>query len=475
MPSSSNHQTHHREASPPHKHHRVHDMLAALSFEQIFHHHPHDHGRPHGWNNPHNSQHSNDSEALQTTAPESESSRRTLPSKHALTKLGSKRTKRRSSAHLQVNHMMHGTLDPEGHVEDVFYDALQFGDHPDNPDEFKVVHLRESITIPSILVDADAIEAYIQHNYQNDSSLHEDGDTSESVSPLSPYPTVINDRTTESGWSRPSAPPPPPDELPLRFLRAGKGDVAEGLRRYHATLQWRANLGMDTILREPNEDFDLIKSHYPAFYHGRAKSGQPVFFECPPRTNLKALRRGGVSLEKLLRYYAMLTEFGWQYVERDDLARSVYVIDLQGMRLGDFVGEVIDFVKKASAFTSQHYPERAGYVMVINVPSWFKLIWNVVKSFVDEVTLDKISILRGSAEIQARMRELISVENIPSEYGGISTTPLGESKEEHLLRDLIRHNNALAKVAKGEEYTVCNGAHGNPPCRFCSWVPARSY
>ena len=42
----------------------------------------------------------------------------------------------------------------------------------------------------------------------------------------------------------------------------------------------------------------------------------------------------------------------------------------------DFVGESVDFVKKASAFSAQHYPERAGFVFVVNVPSWFKMIWN---------------------------------------------------------------------------------------------------
>ena len=170
----------------------------------------------------------------------------------------------------------------------------------------------------------------------------------------------------------PFAPPLPPTEVPLRFLRAGKGDPIEGRRRYQETLLWRKQVGMDTILKEPHEKFELIKQHYPHYFHLRGRNNEPVYYEKPAKTNLRALRAGGVDLDKLLRHYAMITEFGWQCVERDDMARSITVIDLQGIRLMDFAGECIDFVRKASAFTGAHYPERAGHVLVINVPSWFK-------------------------------------------------------------------------------------------------------
>ena len=97
------------------------------------------------------------------------------------------------------------------------------------------------------------------------------------------------------------------------------------------------------------------------------------------------------------------------------------------------------------------------------------MIWKVVKPMVDEVTLKKISIVRGKNAVFEALAEKIPVENIPPEYGGKSM-PLGESPEENALRDLIRHNNALAN---GD--FSCGGKAANPPCRFCSWGPARSY
>jgi hypothetical protein len=359
--------------------------------------------------------------------------------------------------HVKINTILRGTMDPEGAVADLFYDAVEFGDG-DHGDEFKLDFRRESVVLHNILANViiseeDEVEAI--HEEPEDRLIREQSerDLAAGIEVIAPLP--LN--------------PKPPKELPLRFLLAGKGNVDEGLKRYEATLQWRKENKIDDILREPSPNFALIKEHYPHYYHGRGRAGECCYYEQPPKTNLKALKQGGVTIDKLLHHYAMVTEFQWQYLERDDLARSITIIDLEGIRFMDFAGEVIDFVKRASAFTGQHYPERAGLVFVINVPGWFKVIWNVVKPMVDDVTLQKIYILRGKEEVRQKMEEWIAPENIPIEYGGTSTS-LGTSSEEKLMADLMEHNNALARGEK-----VCTGSKGSPACRFCSWVPARSY
>ena len=131
------------------------------------------------------------------------------------------------------------------------------------------------------------------------------------------------------------------------------------------------------------------------------------------------------------------------------------------------MGEVVDFVKKASALSATHYPERAGCVFVINVPTWFRFIWSVVKPWVDEVTLQKIFILRGQEEIRNAMMQRIDIQHIPVEYGGQGGR-LGESHEERTLWELAQHNNA---IARGEQ--PCPGPQGG--CKFCTWAPPRSY
>ena len=116
--------------------------------------------------------------------------------------------------------------------------------------------------------------------------------------------------------------------------------------------------------------FEMVKRNYPHYFHLRGKNGEPVFFESPAKTNLAALRAGGMDLPGPVRHYAMVTEFQWQFIETNDFARSITVFDLEGIRMTDFVGECVEYVKMCSRFTGQHYPERAGHVIVINVPRW---------------------------------------------------------------------------------------------------------
>lgn len=294
------------------------------------------------------------------------------------------------------------------------------------------------------------------------------------------HPAFQNEELTPtSSYSYSSValpPPPPPQDLPLRFLNAGKGDVEEGWRRYKKTLQWRQEENIDTILREAYPDFVLIKQHYPHFYHLTGHNGQPVYYEQPAKTDLQALRDSSVTFPQLLRHYIMITEFQWQMLNRDDYMTSIFVIDLEGIRMRDFVGETVDFVKKMSTLAALHYPERAGQVFVVNVPRWFQLIWKVVKTIVDESTLRKIFILRGKEEILESLKQHVPFSHIPPEYGGGSAYKLGDAPEEVILANLMRHNLQLAKTGQ----PMCTSCHGIKnsqqwPCNFCSWTPARSY
>lgn len=265
--------------------------------------------------------------------------------------------------------------------------------------------------------------------------------------------------------------------MPLRFLRAGKNDPEEGMRRYEATLQWRKEHRIDTILREPQHKFHIIKENYKTYFHLRGYKNEPVFYELPTQTNLKVLRQNGISTDKLIRFYTTMQEFLWQVVEPDDMARSIYILDMKGLGLYDFAGEVVDFVKKASGFTGQHYPERAGAVFIVNVPGFFKFIWNVVKGWIDPVTLKKIYILRGADETIKHLQERIPLENIPPEYGGASM-PLGESPEEKQWAEWIQHNNEMDLKRKAESSSSSSSSSGNIPPEFCphrNWRLKRAY
>jgi len=235
-----------------------------------------------------------------------------------------------------------------------------------------------------------------------------------------------------------------------RYLRATRGDVFEAQRRLTATLHWRAQNRMDDILSRPHPHIDVLKRHYPHAYHMRGYHGEPVYYERPGKIDLDALKAAGLTLDHLLTHYALVTEFIWTCIspyQDGPVSKGITVIDLDGVRLRDFAGDVVTFVKRAASFTGQHYPERSGIIYVLNAPSFFQLIWRrVVAPLVDPVTLGKVRVVDSNTPdrphaIRDALMQTIPIENIPREYGGMSDIPLGASPEERWFRDLIDQNN----------------------------------
>ena len=101
------------------------------------------------------------------------------------------------------------------------------------------------------------------------------------------------------------------------------------------------------------------------------------------------------------------------------------------MKMTDIAGEVVEFVRKASAVSGTHYPERSAYIYIINIPTWFSYVWSGIKTVIDPVTREKIHMV-PTQNVLKSLREHISEDQIPSDYGG-SGVALGYSDEERRM------------------------------------------
>ncbi len=288
-----------------------------------------------------------------------------------------------------------------------------------------------------------------QYTYQTTHQVAPE-DQMQSLHPLQ------SDPPREPPARHPDAPPVPPTALLFpsgtweRYLRAMGGDVFEAQRRLTATLHWRMQNGMDDILSRPHPHIGILKRCYPHAYHLRGYQGEPVYYESPGKIDMDAMKLAGLTVEHLLRHYALVTEFIWTAIsphQDGPGSKGITVIDLDGVRLRDFVGDVVTFVKSAASFTGKHYPDRCGTIYVLNAPSFFQLIWRrVVAPLVDPATLVKVRVvdsntLHNPYAIRDALMQTIPIENIPREYGGLSDIPIGFSPEEQMFRALIDQNN----------------------------------
>ena len=97
------------------------------------------------------------------------------------------------------------------------------------------------------------------------------------------------------------------------------------------------------------------------------------------------------------------------------LETSCTIMDMKGVGVSK-ISSVYGYVKQASAISQDHYPERLGKLYIVNAPWGFSGAFNMIKGFLDPVTVAKIHILGSS--YQHDLLQQIPAENLPKVLGG---------------------------------------------------------
>ena len=91
------------------------------------------------------------------------------------------------------------------------------------------------------------------------------------------------------------------------------------------------------------------------------------------------------------------------------------IMDMKGVGVSK-ISSVYGYVKSASGISQDHYPERLGKLYIINAPWGFGGAFNLIKGFLDPVTVAKIHVL--GTGYQSELLGQIPAENLPKEFGG---------------------------------------------------------
>ncbi|KAJ1547521.1 cytosolic factor, phosphatidylinositol/phosphatidylcholine transfer protein [Nowakowskiella sp. JEL0078] len=218
------------------------------------------------------------------------------------------------------------------------------------------------------------------------------------------------------------------DHLLLRFLRARKFDLTNSLKMFLDYETWRATFngqGVDVIVKNWEfPEMPIISTYYPRFYHKTDKVGRPLYIELLGIMNLdqilavstldRCLIQHVVEYEKLVNYRLPACSDAAGY----RIEQSCTIIDLKGVSLSNF-SRCFSFVQKVSAVAQNYYPEMLGRMFIVNAPMLFTAVWQLVKPLLDEVTVNKISILGSS--YTKNLLEVIDENNLPTMFGGKST------------------------------------------------------
>jgi len=210
----------------------------------------------------------------------------------------------------------------------------------------------------------------------------------------------------------------------LRFLRARDFDLAKSWTMFENHLKWYEAEKIGTILKNPPAKYrELYRKAVPHAHHGVDKQGRPVYYQKTGKAQVE-------TLSKFVPTYDMLRVHLWdmehlqnvlfkEASEREGkrVETVVNILDLTGWKLAH--RGLIPGLAAITRVDEDNYPETLGASIIINAPSVFPMIWNLVKGFLDPVVASKVEVL-GSDYKAVLLEKYFDADQLPEEYGGES-------------------------------------------------------
>ena len=209
-----------------------------------------------------------------------------------------------------------------------------------------------------------------------------------------------------------------PDGIPTRFLTMQKNDRVAAKKSFKATLAWREKHDVDTILSRPHPKFDQCKAVISHYFSGRDKEGNPIFIQQFGRINFEYAKQAKITSHDLLMHYVYILEYCWNILEPQTTPREglmTSILDLDGVGWSTFQDrEFMTFAKEMVSMISSNYPTRSYKTLIINVPGWFGLLYQLFKPILRKSTREKIEIYSKGPAQTKKLKELLG-ESIPDE------------------------------------------------------------
>ncbi|KAL4968932.1 CRAL/TRIO domain protein [Aspergillus stella-maris] len=166
-------------------------------------------------------------------------------------------------------------------------------------------------------------------------------------------------------------------EAILRYLRATKWNTAEAVARLQRTLTWRREYGIEKLtpgyISIENETGKQVLLGYDI--HGR-----PCLYLLPSNQNTE-------KSDRQVQHLVFMLERAIELMPADQETLAL-IVDYSQTKSGQnaSIGQAKDTVH----FLQNHYPERLGRALVINMPFIIMGFFKIVTPFLDPVTREKL-------------------------------------------------------------------------------------
>ncbi|KAH8825298.1 CRAL-TRIO domain-containing protein [Flagelloscypha sp. PMI_526] len=243
----------------------------------------------------------------------------------------------------------------------------------------------------------------------------------------------------------------------LRFLRARRWNLDASFSMFSSCQRWRntvEGIGIDKLYEEMDPlDYPERKAVFdcwPLWFHHTDKQGRPLnihFFgdldlpklykSCTPNQHWKSIL---VNAESLTR--EMLPAASRKAGK--PITSVLVLVDLKGFGLSQF-WQMKSLARDSFQISQDYFPETMGALFIINAPSGFAFIYNILKPWMAPETQAKVHIL--GSDYKSTLLETIDASALPKYLGGECTC--GEFEEELKETGVTKENERCRYSAAG--------------------------
>ncbi|KAH6796219.1 hypothetical protein C2S51_037205 [Perilla frutescens var. frutescens] len=177
-------------------------------------------------------------------------------------------------------------------------------------------------------------------------------------------------------------------------------------------LDWKKNFVTTAVVK----DFDYkelyeVQKYYPHGYHGVDRSGRPVYIERLGMLDIEHLMKV-TTLDRYIKYQIQQYEKtltirfpACSAAANKQINRSLAILDVEGVGLKSFSSPVQKVVLQLRKIYNDNYPETLSQMVIVNASPGFRLLWNVVKCFLDRHTVAKVQVI--GRKYQSKLVEMV--------------------------------------------------------------------
>jgi len=219
-----------------------------------------------------------------------------------------------------------------------------------------------------------------------------------------------------------------------------------------ATVHWREEHDINTILARPHTKFDICKRVFPHYFCGRDDTDHVILFQRPGLIDLSMAMANGLSGDDLLFHYVYVMEYLWQILEPTADKTMTSIIDLTGINMSILAKpELLKIVQKFCSVMDAHFPQRSHKTLLINSPRWFGAIYKLISPLLRESTKQKIFIHSKGKSQDDALQSLLPPQSSfnQDDVGELSNIPPPADMEDDLRAFVVaRLEEAGAEMQK---------------------------